>query len=123
MTTDQMRQAYAEYSARDFGWVDTMMAPDVHWKIVGFGEMAGREAVKEFFNGLTQQFDSHTITLDDSVEAGDRLICFVTHTFIGTHPVAAIHSWTSSGGQITSLYEVADTMAFAVAAGMMPQPA
>ncbi len=72
------------------------------------------------------QFASPTITLDDALEVGDRLICFVHHTLtrpdgqVGT--VEAVHDWRFRDGQIVSLREIADTMAFANIAGLVPQP-
>jgi ketosteroid isomerase-like protein len=125
--TDAMRAGYERYGNRDFELVNDLFTADVDWKIEGLIEVTGRDAVREFFNGLAEQFASHTITIDDSVEQGDRLICFVTHT-VTRHDgesaqFKAVHDWQFRDGQAASLHEIADTLAFAVFSGQVPAPA
>jgi ketosteroid isomerase-like protein len=128
---EEMREGYAAYSRRDYSFADTLFAEDIDWSVPdspeSSGKLHGREAVKGFFETLGEQFTAHTIALDDAVESGDRLVCFVRHTF--TRPdgvstdVEAVHDWTWRSGQAVKMREIADTMGFAVAAGMMPAPA
>ena len=125
--TDLMRDAYARYSERDFDVVNDVFAPDIDWNIEGLIHVTGREAVREFFAGLAEQFAGHTITIDDSVEDGDRLICFVTHR-VTRHDgesgeFKAVHDWRFRDGQAASLHEIADTLSFAVFSGEVPAPA
>jgi ketosteroid isomerase-like protein len=126
--TDQMREGYARYSRRDLGLVDDLFAEDIRWNVPGpQGELHGRAAVRAFFDGLAETFSSHTIRLDDAVESGDRLICFVTHQFTrgggDPVPVKAVHDWRFVDGQLASMDETADTVAFAIAAGWLPADA
>jgi ketosteroid isomerase-like protein len=101
--TDVMRDAYARYGNRDFDLVNDSFAEDIDWKIEGVVEVSGRQAVRKFFNGLAEQFSGHTITIDDSVEDGDRLICFVTHR-VTRHDgesgeFKAVHDWRFRDGR------------------------
>ena len=70
---------------------------------------------------------SHTITCDDYVEGGDRLVCFIQHhvtTLDGkSAAIDAVHDWHWRDGQVASLKEVADTLTFAVVTGQVPEPA
>lgn len=125
---DTMRDGYAAYNRRDFSFVDDIFAPDVDWSTPGpDGPLQGRAAVRGFFEGLATQFAAHEIAVDSQLEQGDRLVCFVTHRFTthdgAVHEVAGVHDWRFRGEQVASMREVADTMAFAIAAGMIPQPA
>jgi ketosteroid isomerase-like protein len=121
-----MRDGYARYSNRDFSLVDDLFAEDIDWRVPVADPIVGREGVKQFFNGLTEQFSTHSITLDDYVEDGDRLVCFVTHRF--TTPdgkggeVEAVHDWRWRDGQAVAMKEIADTMTFAVLTGQVPEP-
>lgn len=122
---EQMKNGYAAYSARDFGFVDELFAADVRWNVPGpQGEITGREAVHAFFAGLTEQFASHRIEPVAALEDGARLWCRVRHVFTtkdgSVHEVAAVHMWQFAGAQVVSMDEVADTLAFGVAAGMIP---
>ncbi len=122
-----MRDAYARYGNRDYDLVDDLFAPDIDWNIEGLIHVTGRDAVREFFTGLGEQLAGHTITIDDSLEDGDRLICFVTHT-VTRHDgesgqFKAVHDWRFRDGQAGSLHEIADTLSFAVFSGQVPAPA
>jgi ketosteroid isomerase-like protein len=124
---DVMREGYARYGNRDFDLVNDLFTEDIDWKIEGLIAVTGREAVREFFNGLAEQFAGHTITIDDYVEDGDRLICFVTHS-VTRHDgesgqFKAVHDWRFRDGQAASLHEIADTLTFAVFSGQVPAPA
>lgn len=124
----RMQDGYAAYNRRDFSFVDEMFAPDIDWATPGpEGPLHGRDAVRGFFEALAGQFAAHEIAVDSQLEQGDRLVCFVTHRFTtndgATHEVAGVHDWRFRGEQVASMREVADTMAFAIAAGMIPQPA
>ena len=125
---DRMRAGYAQYSNRDFGGVvDDLFTEDIDWKIESLIEVTGRAAVLEFFNGLAEQLAGHTITIDDAIENGDRLVCFVTHA-VTRHDgesgqFKAVHDWRFRDGQAASLHEIADTLAFAVFSGQVPAPA
>jgi len=123
-----MREGYARYSARDFAFADDFFTPDIRWRVPGpQGEITGREAVVHFFEGLTEMFSAHRIELVDSLESEDRLWCHVVHTLTShdgaEHKVEAVHMWTVTDGKVSALDEVADTLAFAVAAGMVPAEA
>jgi len=124
---DRIQDAYARFSARDYSFVDEVFAPDIDWRVPVSEPLVGREAVKQFFTGLTDLLSSHTITCNDSVEAGDRLVCFITHSV--TTPdgksaaIDAVHDWHWRDGQVASMKEVADTLAFAVVTGQVPEPA
>ena len=124
---DTMRDAYVRYGNRDFDLVNDAFAEDIDWKIEGLMEVTGRGAVREFFSGLAEQFAAHTITIDDAIEHGDRLVCFVTHTVTRpdgeTGQFKAVHDWRFRDGQATSLHEIADTLSFAVFSGQVPAPA
>ena len=125
--TDVMRDAYARYGNRDFDLVDDVFAEGIDWQIEGIVAVSGREGVREFFDGLAADLAAHTITVDDSVESGDRLICFVTHT-VSRHDgesgqFKAVHDWRFRDGQAASLHEIADTLSFAVFTGQAPAPA
>lgn len=125
--TDLMRDAYVRYSSRDFDLVNDVFAEDIDWNVEGLIDVTGRDAVREFFNGLAEQFAGHTITIDDSIEDGDRLVCFVTHT-VTRHDgesarFKAVHDWRFRDGRAASLHEIADTLAFAVFSGQVPAPA
>ena len=125
--TDLMRAAYVRYGNRDFALVDDIFAEDIDWNIEGLIHVTGRAAVHEFFNGLAGELAAHAITIDDSIEDGDRLICFVTHT-VTRHDgesgqFKAVHDWRFGNGQATSLHEIADTLSFAVFTGQVPVPA
>jgi ketosteroid isomerase-like protein len=124
--TELMRDGYAAYSRRDYSFVDELFAPDIRFAVpaeVG-GEFVGRDQVKEFFNGLAQQFARHEIVLDDAVESGDRLVCFVHHRFEtqdgNAGEVEAVHDWRFRDGKIASMREVADTLAIARLSGQAP---
>jgi ketosteroid isomerase-like protein len=122
--TDEIREGYARYSSGDYGFVDEVFAEDIEWQAPGTSEpLRGRDAVRHFFTGLGEQFQSHTIALDDAVELEDRLICFCRHSFTphGGEPVevGSVMDWGVRGGRFTSLNETADTLAFAIAAGMI----
>lgn len=120
-----MREGYERYSSRDYGFVDELFAPDIVWRVPDADGtvLHGREAVHGFFQGLQQQFRAHRIECLDAVEQGDTLACLVRHTIErhdgGGGQVEAVHWWRWRDNQITSLDEVADTMAFAHAAGML----
>ena len=124
---DRLHDAYARYNERDFDLVDEFFAEDIDWNVPGTEPARGRDQVRSFFEQLAEQFASHTIALDDSVEQGDRLVAFVTHTFTRhdgeSATVRAVHDWRSADGQFTSLDEVSDTLAFAMIAGLVPAPA
>jgi ketosteroid isomerase-like protein len=124
---DTMREGYARYSARDFSFVDEIFAPDINWRVPVGEPIVGREGVKEFFNGLTEMFSAHSITCDDYVEDGDRLVCFVQHHLTTpdgrTADIDAVHDWRWRDGQVTSLNETADTLTFAIVTGQVPAPA
>ena len=70
---------------------------------------------------------SHTITCDDYVEDGDRLVCFVQHHVTAmngeTADIDAVHDWRWRDGRVVSLKETADTLTFAVVTGQVPAPA
>jgi ketosteroid isomerase-like protein len=107
-------------------WPDAF-TEDIDWKIEGVVAVSGRQAVREFFDGLAEQFAAHTITVDESIEDGDRLICFVTHR-VTKHDgesgeFKAVHDWRFRDGQAVSLHEIADTLAFAIFSGQVPAPA
>jgi ketosteroid isomerase-like protein len=124
---DRLRDGYARYSRQDYDLVDDLFADDIAWSVPGTEPLRGRDQVRSFFGSLGEQFASHTIVLDDAVEDGDRLVAFVTHTF--TRPdgesasFRAVHDWRFSDGDAVSLDEVADTLAFAQIAGLVPTPA
>jgi ketosteroid isomerase-like protein len=123
---DWMREGYARYSRRDLAFVDEYFAPEIRWSVPGpQGMLEGRDAVKAFFDGLTEIFSAHRIELVDSVESADKLWCYVTHvltTLDGVeHEVSAVHMWTIADGRATAMTEVNDTAAFGIAAGMIPQ--
>jgi len=124
---DLLREAYARYGNRDLAFVDELFAEDIDWRIEGVLAVSGRAAVLEFFNGLREQFAAHTIEVDDYLEDGDRLVCFVTHSLTRNDgesgQVKAVHDWRVRDGQVASLYEIADTMTFAVLTGQVPAPA
>lgn len=126
--TDRMREAYAAFNRRDFDALDDVFAEDIRWRVpaVLSPEIHGRDGVKVFMRGLAEQFSSHEITLDDAVEQDDRLICFVRHAFTrpdgGGGSVEAVHDWRFRDGKVVAMREVADTMAFAAAAGMPSAP-
>lgn len=124
---DRLRQAYDRYSKRDFTIVDDTFAADIDWKIAGLHELTGREQVRGFFESLAEQFAAHTITMDDYVEDGDRLVAFVRHTFTRHDgeqgDVAAVHDWRFADGMLVSMREIADSMAFAVISGQISIPA
>ena len=124
---DTMRGAYARYGNRDFDLVNDVFTEDIDWQIEGLIAVTGREAVREFFAGLADQFAAHTITIDDSVEDSDRLICFITHSVTRhdgeTGQFKAVHDWRFRDGQAASLHEIADTLSFAVFSGQVPAPA
>jgi ketosteroid isomerase-like protein len=126
---DDIRSGYAAYSRRDFSFIDDVFAEDIEWTVAGPPEpVRGRDGVRAFFDGLVDQFAGHEITIEDAVEVDDRLICFVRHDFrrhdgAQTPSVAAVHDWRFRGRQATSLREIADTLSFAVAAGMIPADA
>ena len=125
---DRMRQGYAAYSRRDPSMADTFFTDDISWLVPGpQGPIQGRDAVKEFFAGLSELFSTHTIAVNDGLESGDRLWCYVTHTFTrkdgSAHEVEAVHMWTAAGERFSAMHEVADTLAFGVAAGMIPAEA
>jgi ketosteroid isomerase-like protein len=122
--TDEIREGYARYGRRDYGFMEDVFAQDIVWNTPGLeSPLQGREAVRAFFGGLAQQFEAHTIALDDAVELDDRLICFCRHSFTprGGEPVEvrSVMTWGVRDGQFTSLDEVADTLMFAIAAGMV----
>ena len=124
---DRIFDAYARYSARDYSFVDEVFAEDIDWRVPVNEPISGCEGVKQFFNGLTEMLASHTITCDDYVEDGDRLVCFVQH-HVTTHDgksadIDAVHDWRWRDGQVASLKEVADTLTFAIATGQVPEPA
>jgi ketosteroid isomerase-like protein len=125
---DLIRDGYAAYSRRDFSFVDETFAEDIDWAVAGAEPMRGRKAVLGFFDSLGERFAGHEISIDDSVESGERLVCFIHHT-VTRHdgeqppPVAAVHDWRFRDGRAVSLREVADTLAFAVAEGMIPADA
>lgn len=123
-----IKDAYARYSQRDWSFVDDFLAPTIQWRVPGpQGELLGTAAVMEFFQGLAQQFSAHHIDLVGSLESGDQVWCHVRHTFTShdgaPHGVEAVHMWTMNNGKATTLVEVADTLGFAVAAGMIPAEA
>lgn len=125
---ERVRAAYAAYGRRDFDAAGEMFAEDIEWSVPGpGGQVRGPEAVRAFFDGLVARFSSHEITIEDAVEQDDRLICFVRHTFTRAGgeptPVEAVHDWRFRGDQASSLREVSDTLAFAIAAGMIPADA
>ncbi len=125
---ERMREGYAAYSRSDPAMADTWFTKDIRWHVPGpQGPIQGREAVKEFFAGLTEMFSAHTIELNDAIESGDRLWCYVTHTFTrqdgSAHEVEAVHLWTVAGERLSAMHEVADTLAFGIAAGMIPAEA
>jgi ketosteroid isomerase-like protein len=124
---DRMRDAYARFGARDYSFVDETFAPNIDWRVPVNEPIVGREGVKQFFAGLTEMLSSHTITCDDYVEDGDRLVCFVQHhvtTVDGkSADIDAVHDWHWRDGQVVSLKEVADTLAFAIVTGQVPEPA
>ena len=125
--TDWARDAYARYSARDFSFVNEF-TEDVHWHVPdpSTPELQGREQVLAFFNGLGEVFSAHRIELVQAVESGDTLAARVRHVFTrhdgGGGTVDATHWWGFRDGKVASLYEVADTLAFGQAAGMIPGP-
>jgi ketosteroid isomerase-like protein len=125
--TDTIRQGYADFSERDYAFMERTFDEDISWSSPGAPPLQGREAVRAFFDGLREQFASHTITLDDAVETPDRLICRCHHEFTreGHDPVRvdSIMDWRHRDGRMVELYEMADTLAFAVAAGMLPAEA
>ncbi len=65
--------------------------------------IVGREGVKQFFASLTEMLSSHTITCDDYVEDGDRLICFVQHHVTAMNgesaDIDAVHDWRWRDGR------------------------
>lgn len=126
--TERMREGYASFSQRDYSFADSLFSEDIDWAVPGpHGHQRGRAAVLAFFDGLRDQFASHTITLDDAIETDDRLVCFCHHTFTrdGHDPVRvdSVMDWRHRDGRMVSLHEVADTVAFAVAAGELPAEA
>jgi len=125
---DWMREGYARYSARDFAFVHDYFAPDIRWHVPGpQGEIIGNEAVVHFFEGLTDMFSAHRIELIDALESEDKLWCHVHHTLTShdgaDHKVDAVHMWTLADGKASAMNEIADTLAFGVAAGMIPAEA
>lgn len=123
---DVMLEGYAAYNKRDFGFVDEVFAEDVEWQTpANPAPLHGRVQVKAFFGDLTSEFSAHEIELLDSVESGNRLVCFVRHHFTrpdGVHgDVEAVHDWHFRDGKVVKMSEVADTMAFAQIAGMIPE--
>jgi len=124
---DRMRDAYARFGARDYSFVDETFAPGIDWRVPVAEPIVGRDGVKEFFDGLTEMISAHTITCDGYVEDGDRLVCFVQHhvtTVDGkTSDIDAVHDWRWRDGQVVALKEVADTLAFAIVTGQVPDPA
>jgi ketosteroid isomerase-like protein len=126
---DLLRESYAAYGRRDFAGATQFFAEDIVWRIPdpARATLSGRDAVLGFFVALAQQFAVHTISLDDAVEQGDRIVAFITHTFTRSDgvsgSVAAVHDWRLRDGKLVSMREVADTMAFAVIAGLVPQSA
>jgi ketosteroid isomerase-like protein len=125
--SDTIREGYAAYSRGDHTFVDRIFAEDIEWHAPGAEDgIHGREAVKAFFVGLMETFSEHRIRLDDAVETDGRVICFCTHSFTRgdqTTEVRSVMDWRHRDGQMVSLDEVADTLAFAVAAGMLPAEA
>ena len=122
---DVLHDGYAAYNKRDFGFVDELFAEDIEWNTPGNeAPLHGREQVTAFWGQINEQFSVHHIELVDSVESGDRLVCFVRHHFTrpdGAHgDVEAVHDWHFQGGQVVKMHEVADTMAFAQIAGLIP---
>jgi ketosteroid isomerase-like protein len=123
---ERMREGYERYNRRDFGVVDDLFDEDIDWRVPVNEPIRGREGVRAFFQGLTEQLASHRIVVDDAVESGDRLVCFVRHEM--TTPdgksgeVEAVHDWRFRDGRVVSLREIADTLAFAVLTGQAPEP-
>lgn len=123
--TELMRDGYARYSRRDFTFVDELFAPDIAWRTPGAEQgITGRDAVLGFFGELTKMFTAHEIVMNDAVESGDRLICFCRHHFTDhageVHEAESVMDWRFRDGQVASMREVADTLAFARATGMVP---
>jgi ketosteroid isomerase-like protein len=123
--TDLMREGYARYSRRDFGIVDELFAEDIVFDVPDpRAPFRGRAAVVGFFQGLAEMFDGHEIVMDDAIEQDDRLVCFCRHRLTDrqgrVHEVDSVMDWRFSGGRAASVKEVADTMGFAQAAGMIP---
>jgi ketosteroid isomerase-like protein len=125
--TDVLRAGYDAYNRRDFAGASHAFAEDIVWRIPdpARATISGRAAVLGFWNDLAGQFVSHTISLDDAVETQDRVVAFITHTFTRADGVSgavvAVHDWQLRDGWLVSMREVADTLAFAVVAGLVPQ--
>jgi ketosteroid isomerase-like protein len=123
-----MTSAYARYNQRDWSFIDDYMSPTIQWHLPGpQDDLQGSAAVLEFFQGIAEQFNAHRIDVVNSLEVGDQLWCHVRHTFTShdgaAHEIEAVHMWTMNNGKVTRLIEVADTLGFAVAAGMIPAEA
>lgn len=121
---DHIRSVYEAFGAGDMDTVQRAFA-DCEWhEMEGMpygGVFTGTEAILGNVIGpITQDVESFTVTPDELLDAGDRVVSLGRYTGTGSAgplDAAFAHVWTVDGGRITKLVQYADTRRFGDAVG------
>lgn len=121
---DLIRGAYEAFGAGDMEAVQRLLA-DCEWhEMEGMpygGVFTGTEAIFEnVFGPITQDIENFTVTPDELLDAGDRVVSLGRYGGTGSAgplDAAFAHVWTVDNGRITKLVQYADTRRFGDAVG------
>lgn len=121
---DVVRGAYEAFATGDMETVQRLIA-DCEWhEMEGMpygGVYTGAEAIfGNVFGPLTQDVEGFSVTPDELLDAGDRVVSLGRYSGTGTAgPVDAAfaHVWTVDNGRISKFVQYTDTRRFGDAVG------
>ena len=117
--------------------IDELFSPDCtnHTQPAGMPEVApGPAAFKEFFGSLLQGFPDASMTIEDQVAEGDKVV--TRKTLRANHKgelfgipatgkpveIGIIDIWRVQGGKLTDHWGIVDQMGMMQQMGLMPSP-
>ncbi len=114
--------------------VDEIVAPDFAWHSPGLPlELANRDGVKQFASMLRAAFPDYTLTNDDTIAAGDKVVTRWTHRgrqegdFMGIAAtgkevtISGIDIFRVADGKIAELWQLWDQLGMLRQLGVVPE--
>jgi ketosteroid isomerase-like protein len=127
---DTLKQGYEAFGRGDLDAAVANFADDVRWEnpeapqIPNSGVTEGKDRVKELFADIPNHWESFSITPDEFIESGDRVVV-LSHAEAKAKDTGKevklpfVHVWKFSDGTVTEVLALTDTALAADALGRL----
>jgi uncharacterized protein len=126
---DVLREGYEAFGRGDLDGATANFADDVRWEnpeapqLPNSGVIQGKDAVKQAFAEIGDNWESFRITPDEFIESGETVVV-LSHSEAKAKQTGKevklpwVHVWRLSGGQVTEVLALTDTALAADALGV-----